>query len=332
MYFAAAVDGLSHLWRQRFPNGTPEPLTSGPTTEEEGVAVAPDGRSLVTSIGNRQSSLWFHSASGDRLLSSEGYAYRPSFASDGKRLYYLLQRASASGVVELRVLDLATQRSDRLLPDFSVVDYAVSRDEKEVAFTATGSDRTPEIWIAALDRRTAPRRVVQGGDNVGFGANRDLVFRSLEGHVNFMDRIGVDGKNRVRISDTTAIGRIHMSPDGRWVSFAGGPGSIAAPVYGGEPKLLCSRGCEPLWSPDATSVYLGIGIAPPRPILVVPLKGGRMFPDFPADGGEAPAAWRTLPGAREIERVESVPGLDASTYVETRYEERRNLFRVPLPR
>ena len=28
------VDGLSHLWRQRFPDGTPQPLTSGPTTEE----------------------------------------------------------------------------------------------------------------------------------------------------------------------------------------------------------------------------------------------------------------------------------------------------------
>jgi hypothetical protein len=89
---------------------------------------------------------------------------------------------------------------------------------------------------------------------------------------------------------------------------------------------------EGVWTPDATSLYLSIGIDPPRPILVVPLKRGQMFPDFPADGGEAPPAWRKLPGAREIERVESVPGLDGSRYVETRYEERRNLFRVPLPR
>jgi len=28
----------------------------------------------------------------------------------------------------------------------------------------------------------------------------------------------------------------------------------------------------------------------------------------------------------------SIPGLDPSTYVETRTEERRNLFRLPLPR
>jgi Tol biopolymer transport system component len=332
MYFAANVDGLSHLWRQRFPNGTPEPITSGPATEEEGVAVMPDGRSLVTSIGSRRSSLWLHTAGGDRLLSSEGYAVAPSFSPDGKRLYYLLQRASAPDVLELRVLDLTTQKSDRLLPDFSVADYAVSRDEKEVAFTTIASDRTPEIWIAALDRRTAPRRVVQGGDSVWFGANADLVFRSLEGHVNFMNRIGIDGKNRIRISEVSVTGMIAASPDGRWVTFVGGAGSVAVPAYGGEAKLLCLRGCEPVWTPDASALYLKIGFEPPRPILVIPLKGGQMFPDFPTGGEEALAAWRKLPGAREIDRVESVPGLDASTYVETKHEERRNLFLVPLPR
>ena len=57
-----------------------------------------------------------------------------------------------------------------------------------------------------------------------------------------------------------------------------------------------------------------------------------MFPEFPAGGGEALEAWRKLPGARELTRPESIAGLDLSTYVEIRYEERRNLFRVPLRR
>jgi hypothetical protein len=56
-----------------------------------------------------------------------------------------------------------------------------------------------------------------------------------------------------------------------------------------------------------------------------------MFTDSPA-GGEALEVWRKLPGARELERPESIPGLDPSTYVERKYEERRNLFRVPLSR
>ena len=83
-------------------------------------------------------------------------------------------------------MDLQTQKSDRVLPDFSVLDYAVSRDEQHVAFTTRAADRSLEIWVAALDRRTAPRRVAQGGDTVAFGADRDLVFRSVEGHRNFV--------------------------------------------------------------------------------------------------------------------------------------------------
>ena len=72
MYFGVEVDGSHHLWRQRFPDGQPEQITSGPT-EEDGVAVAPDGRSLITSIGMRQSAVWIHDARGDRPLSSQGY-------------------------------------------------------------------------------------------------------------------------------------------------------------------------------------------------------------------------------------------------------------------
>jgi Tol biopolymer transport system component len=337
MYFSVVVDGLSHLWRQRFPDGVPEPLTSGPASEEEGVAVAPDGQSLVTAVGTRQSSLWLHSASGERLLSSEGHASDPTLSPDGTRLYYLLRRASASGVVELRVMDLATQKSDRVLPDFSVVDYAVSRDEKEVAVTTIAADRSREIWVAALDRRTAPRRVAQSGDNVSFGANRDLVFRSIEGHVNFMTRIGLDGQNRVRFSDINVIDVVGASPDGKWVAFAGRStadriGVIVVPIYGGEPKVLCYSACKPDWSPDAATLYLGIGVDTPRPLLVVRLQPGHAFPEFPAEGNEAVAAWRKLPAAHMIERPDSIPGLDESTYIVTKIEERRNLFRMPLPR
>jgi Tol biopolymer transport system component len=76
-----------HIWRQRFPNGQPEQITSGPT-EEEGIALAPDGRSLITSVGLRQRTVSVHYVNSDRRISLEGYAYWPSFSPDGKRLYY----------------------------------------------------------------------------------------------------------------------------------------------------------------------------------------------------------------------------------------------------
>ena len=84
MYFTASVDGTSRLWRQRVPEGTPEPITSGPI-EAEGVAVERDG-SIITSMGVHQSAIWIHDGSGERSLSSEGEIVEstspPSFAED----------------------------------------------------------------------------------------------------------------------------------------------------------------------------------------------------------------------------------------------------------
>ena len=71
MYFTAATDAQSHVWRQRFPNGPPEQITFGPT-EEEGVAVERDGRSIITSLGVHESTIWIHDEHGERSMSSEG--------------------------------------------------------------------------------------------------------------------------------------------------------------------------------------------------------------------------------------------------------------------
>src|SRR5581483_11243506 len=40
MYFSSDFGGAHHNWRQRFPDGEPEQITSGPT-DEEGIAMAP---------------------------------------------------------------------------------------------------------------------------------------------------------------------------------------------------------------------------------------------------------------------------------------------------
>jgi len=78
-------------------------------------------------------------------------------------------------------------------------------------------------------------------------------------------------------------------------------------------------------------VVLAIGAEPPRQTLVLPLQPGHAFPEFPLDDSDAVTAWKKLPTTRLFDRPETVPGLDQSTYVVTKVEERRNLFRVPLP-
>jgi Tol biopolymer transport system component/tRNA A-37 threonylcarbamoyl transferase component Bud32 len=101
VYLTARTGGKFHIWRQRFPNGLPQQVTSS-TNEEEGIAMAPDGKSFITSVGTHDSMVWIHDQSGDRPISSQGEAGRlavsgtrepqrrrsVSFSSDGKKLYY----------------------------------------------------------------------------------------------------------------------------------------------------------------------------------------------------------------------------------------------------
>ena len=78
MYFSSSGGGAFHTRRQRFPDEKPEQITLGPC-EEEGIAMAPDGRSFITAVGQRQRSVTLHEPSVDRQISLEGYAYNPKF-------------------------------------------------------------------------------------------------------------------------------------------------------------------------------------------------------------------------------------------------------------
>jgi Tol biopolymer transport system component len=116
MYFSSNAGGAFHVWRQRYPDGMPEQITFGPT-EQEGTALTPDGQYLITSMGLQQASISLKDASGDRRLTSEGFAMLPTMLPSGGRMFYLMRtgsRGDASG--ELWSLDLGTGEKARALP------------------------------------------------------------------------------------------------------------------------------------------------------------------------------------------------------------------------
>ena len=94
MYFTsdAGAHG-SHIWRQAVPDGEPQQITTGPT-EQYGIAMAPDGRSFISSVGSDERTVWVHDTQGDRQISSQGYAYHAGLSPDGSNLFYL---ATGSG-------------------------------------------------------------------------------------------------------------------------------------------------------------------------------------------------------------------------------------------
>ena len=156
MYFTADAGDGFHIWRQRFPDGPPEQVTSGPT-EEEGLAVGADGKSLITSMGLTQRSVWLHDASGERRISLEGYAFYPLLSADGQKVCFRVSRATVSGQspTELWLADLGSGRTQRLFPGQLVTAYDMSRNDRVVAAVVERDARTG-VWLTSLRRpRTA---------------------------------------------------------------------------------------------------------------------------------------------------------------------------------
>jgi Tol biopolymer transport system component len=159
MYFSSSsADGSYHTWRQRYPDGQPEQITSG-STEEEGFAMFPDGRSFVTSVALKQSVVLVHDASGDRQISMEGYSYDPKFTPDGKQLCYRILKGGLTSYDpgELHIMELDTGHHEPLLPGLTIsggpgLAYQISPDGRQVVAVAEDREGKPRLWLAALDR------------------------------------------------------------------------------------------------------------------------------------------------------------------------------------
>jgi hypothetical protein len=214
--------------------------------------VAPDGRSLVTSVGTRRSAIWIHDKAGERAISSEGHALGPRLSRDGTRVFFLLVR-----------------------------DWWLS---------ARG-------WVAA----SAELRSV------------DLA----------------SGK---RITAKSVIDKHGVSPDGKWVvvvspeSDKAGYSTFAVPISGGAPQKICITVCVAFWSSDGRFFYYQPF---PGKTLAIPVQAGKSLPDLPSSGISR-AAEGVVPHATILEQTSVSPGPDPSTYVFTRTDNQRNLFRIPL--
>jgi serine/threonine protein kinase len=332
MYFSADTGGGFHLWRQRTDSGAPEQLTFGPT-EEQGIAVAPDGRSLITSAGTRQSAVYVHDASGDRQLTSEGFAVEPAFSSDGKKLYYLASTAQFASR-QLWVADLESGRTEGLLPGVAMWSYAVSKDGKLVVYWTSEAG----IRLAALDRGFPPRQLSSGGQrNLRLGSSGDVFFGARDGGATYLYRMSQDGSERRKVLSDPIVDLFAISPDEQWALVTHQvPGDVslrAYPLRGGPPVPVCNR-CRARWAPDGKSIWFAITeglMGTQRATIVVPLRGGTMLPPLPPAGIQSREELLTIPGAQLILDRTAVPGPTPSTYAFSRTSAQRNLYRIPLP-
>jgi hypothetical protein len=295
------------------------------------VAVAADGRSLLTSLGHDQSTLWIHDSSGERSLSDESDVHSPRLSSDGKRVYLLTAHGSPE-TAKLWRLDAVTGRREAILTGFSIRNFDISFDERLAVFD-TRREGVSQIWIASLDRRTPPQMLVQGGDQPVFDAAGSVYFRHLGESANYLHVMQADGTGEKRLIEAPIIEFHAVAPDGNWVSadlpIQGGIGAAwLLPLHGGAPKLIRKGWWPSRWSRDGKHFYLEVGPegdTQRHGRTAVLSTGGDGLPIEPLG---AAAGVPLIPQAEESLSV----GSDPSLYVYAKDELRRNIYRIPLHR
>jgi serine/threonine protein kinase len=337
-----------HVWRQRSKGGEPQQITFGPT-EQTGIAISRDGRSVISSIGSMQSTVWLHDSAGDRQISTQGSASQPTLSSDGQRLYYVVSSDASAGLQnrgargELWMTDLASSRSERLLPGFQIFDYRISHDDRRLVFTALDSQAKRHVWLAAMDRRTPPIQILTDADDEPyFGPGDDILFRGIEGSVSYLYRSKADGSGRRKVTREPILQLESASPDGEWAlvwsAVSDGDSSIpttriAYPISGGSGARVCDV-CVLRWPRDQKSVYLLWNHGSEMLEITtyfLPLPAGRMLPRIPPGGLQTKPDVAALPGARIVNANRIAPGPDASIYAYVKETAHRNLYRIPLP-
>src|SRR5712664_1822977 len=335
VYLNARTDNF-HIWRQRFPGGEAEQITFGPTSQE-GIAMAPDGKSLITSVGSQDSTVWLHDKDGDHQISSEGNAMAPSFSSDGNSLYFLMTNGQTSGY-ELWVTKLNSGKVERLLPGYSMAAYSVSRDEKAVAFAVSDQSGHSSLWVAPTNRRSSPVRLSStvSEDSPHFLPDGDLAFRAIEGSSNFIYRMKEDGTGRRKITMERILDAVAVSPDGRWI-VASLPNpdqehTIAIKAFemdGNKAVPLCLGYCLLNW--DITERFMYVHFPElSENTHALPVLHDTGLPRLP------PAGISRKEDVTNPKTAVAIPGFVASAvspslYAYTRQNARRNLYRIRLP-
>ncbi|HXX99743.1 MAG TPA: hypothetical protein VEI54_02410, partial [Candidatus Limnocylindrales bacterium] len=341
MYMSSNSGGRFHIWRQRFPQGVPEQVTSGPT-EEEGIAMEKDGKSFLTSVGTINEALWIRDATGEHQVSAEGDTFEGTFSADGKTLYYL-KKEGAEAKTELWSTELESGKSERVVPgydvepNFNAKGYTVTRDGQRVAFVMKDEKGIAHLWVASTDHRTSPSKLESevSEDAPFFLPNGDLIYRAHEGGKNYLYTRKQDGSGRRKAKEEPILTLHSVSPDGRW-SIVGEtmdgnaehPSVIVAyPNAGGREVVTCWMLCDPIWTPDGKYVLMRPGADADRKSELLPIKRDSGLPDLPKEGVSKPEDTRGIAGRIELGKgVNSAVGPER--YVYTRLNVKRNIYRV----
>jgi eukaryotic-like serine/threonine-protein kinase len=328
-----------HIWCQAFPDGAPQQLTAS-LGEEQGIAMAPDGESLITSVGASERSVWVHDQEGERQVSSQGYSSTPRFSSDGSRVFYLAAANSSQRDRggELWVLDLGTGQASKVLPGIAILYFTVSPDDNHVVFETLDANGQHDLWLSSTEHRFAPRQIRSAGRQIlpQYSHSGRIYCVLSEGGHDYLYRMKDDGTQEEKLTSEPIAYAFGISPDERFVVVSrtlereeNRGEAEAVPVAGGPWVPLCSSWCDVNWSRDGKVMYFYWGslIGNVR-TYAVPIPHGSDLPKFPRSGFQSEKELRAV--ATQVLEGNVSPGPDNWRYTFSKITSHRNLYRIPL--
>ena len=343
-----------HVWRQKVPDGVPEQLTPSGASEEEGLAILPDGKSFITTSGTQQAGVWLHDEkSEEKQITSEGYSFAPILSPDGKKVYYLRRTAAAHSYFsgELWVSDVATGETQHLFSGMVLTQFAISTDGKKVVMATEQGQAHSGIWFAWLDGTQAPRQITFGGEyRAFFGRPGRILYQGTQTPAKIMS-INEDGTGQAVASETDIVLLQSVSPDGRWAVAGATPQDShgdrnvvieAIPLQGGTPVIVCD-GCSYgfgyarrsaavlSWDHAGKWMYVSLRYLPfgSTKTVAIPVRPGAAPPNL-MKGFSTEADIARIPGARLLSQDNVSPGSSPDYFVGTKRSAKANLFRIYL--
>jgi len=234
----------SMVWVAR--DGSTTPLDATWMGDFAYPALSPDGKALAVSIRDGTTQLWVWRADGTRQqMTREGtVSWRPSWAPDGRSIYYVSNAANAASGSSMDDLDVYRLRVDGSAPPERVLHHSYGLWESEVSHDGQ--------W---------------------------LLFRSDEaggiGHI-YARRLTGDTALVPLIVRETQSNQAALSPDGRWLAYTsiteGGREVYVTPFPGTATSRLISRGggSEPRWAHSGRELFYKSG----NQLMVVPVEPG----------------------------------------------------------
>jgi serine/threonine protein kinase len=350
IYLTSNAVGTNHIWRQRVPDGAPEQITSGPT-EEEGIAMAADGRSFVTAVALQNSSLWIHDPQGERQIAIEGNAADQKFTADGRKVFFRMVKTPPSEYSWYRELgdvwmaDTETGRAESVAAGLKALDFDVSADGRHVVLATVDAQGKPRLWLAPVDRSSAPHQI---GDLEGgaprFLPNGDILFRVVAGATKVMSmgyvyRVHPDGSGLTKALEQSVLLMGDVSPDGKWLDTwatlpnEGPPATQVFSLDGSHAPITVGPDLALTWSRDGgcIAVLSAFGsVFPQGRTYVIPLSPGQALPQIPAKGFRTEQEVAGQPGAKRLDIDAIIPGATPDAYSFHRGVIQRNLYRIPI--